>query len=156
MRGREAEWADWMRRANAGDAVAYDRLLRRARPGLAALRRGLARAGNTDAETEDVVQDTLMAVHLKRHTWDPTRRSAHGFAASRETSSSTLCVAAAAGSSCRSMTSPIFCPTPPSSRAVSSATSRVTSVGLLIANAKSCARSPWKASRSRRQQYSSP
>ena len=33
--------------------------------------RALARAGLPVGEAEDVVQETLLAVHLKRHTWDP-------------------------------------------------------------------------------------
>jgi RNA polymerase sigma-70 factor, ECF subfamily len=37
------------------------------------VRRGLARAGRSAADTEDVVQEVLLAVHLKRHTWDCTR-----------------------------------------------------------------------------------
>jgi RNA polymerase sigma-70 factor (ECF subfamily) len=68
---RETEWTGLMRRANAGDAAAYERLLKALAPGLrAAARRGLARAGKSDADAEDVVQETLLAIHLKRHTWD--------------------------------------------------------------------------------------
>ncbi len=37
------------------------------------MRRGLSRVGANPSETEDVVQDILIAVHLKRHTWDRTR-----------------------------------------------------------------------------------
>ncbi len=71
MHEREAEWADLMRRAIAGDDAAYERLLRTLAPSLrAAARRGFARAGRGDAEVEDVVQETLLAIHLKRHTWD--------------------------------------------------------------------------------------
>lgn len=33
-------------------------------------RRGLARAGQPLDQSEDILQDTLLAVHLKRHTWD--------------------------------------------------------------------------------------
>ena len=70
---REKEWADLMRRANAGDAAAYRRLLEALAPVLrAAARRGFARAGKSDADAEDVVQETLLAIHLKRHTWDAT------------------------------------------------------------------------------------
>ena len=70
---REAEWADLMRRANAGDAAAYRRLLEALAPVLrAATRRGFARAGKSEADAEDVVQETLLAIHLKRHTWDAT------------------------------------------------------------------------------------
>ena len=60
-----------MRRANAGDAAAYERLLKALAIGLrAAARRGFNRAGKSDADAEDVVQETLLAIHLKRHTWD--------------------------------------------------------------------------------------
>lgn len=62
-----------MRAANAGDAKAYVRLLAAWAPVLrATARRGLARVG-LERDTEDVVQETLLAVHLKRHTWDETR-----------------------------------------------------------------------------------
>jgi len=68
---REAEWSGLMRRANAGDAAAYERLLKALAIGLrAAARRGFNRAGKSDADAEDVVQETLLAIHLKRHTWD--------------------------------------------------------------------------------------
>lgn len=71
MRGREDEWTDLMRAANAGDNAAYHRLLKAVTPVLrAAARRGLARAGQPVDQAEDIVQDILFAVHLKRHTWD--------------------------------------------------------------------------------------
>jgi RNA polymerase sigma-70 factor, ECF subfamily len=60
------ELAPLMRAAIAGDARAYGEFLRRA----ADLVRGFARRkvqGGIDPE--DVVQETLLAVHLKRHTW---------------------------------------------------------------------------------------
>lgn len=71
MRGHENEWTGLMRSANAGDNSAYHRLLRAVTPVLrAAARRGLARAGQPVDQSEDIVQDILLAVHLKRHTWD--------------------------------------------------------------------------------------
>jgi RNA polymerase sigma-70 factor (ECF subfamily) len=71
VRGHEGEWTDLMRSANAGDNVAYHRLLNAVTPVLrAASRRGLARAGQPVDQAEDIVQDILLAVHLKRHTWD--------------------------------------------------------------------------------------
>jgi RNA polymerase sigma-70 factor (ECF subfamily) len=71
VRGRENEWTDLMRSANAGDDIAYQQLLRAVTPVLrAAARRGLARAGQSIDQSEDIVQDVLLAVHLKRHTWD--------------------------------------------------------------------------------------
>jgi RNA polymerase sigma-70 factor (ECF subfamily) len=71
VREREDEWTGWMRSAMAGDSAAYDRLLRAIAPVLrAAARRGLARAGQPIDQSEDIVQEILLAVHLKRHTWD--------------------------------------------------------------------------------------
>ena len=34
------------------------------------VRQGFARAGLSGSEVEDVVQETLLALHLKRQTWD--------------------------------------------------------------------------------------
>jgi RNA polymerase sigma-70 factor (ECF subfamily) len=63
-----------MRAANAGDEAAYRRLLAALAPMLrGAARRGLARSGLGEADAEDVVQETLLAIHLKRHTWDAAR-----------------------------------------------------------------------------------
>src|ERR1700756_3657671 len=60
-----------MRLAISGDSAAYHRLLKAVTPVLrAAARRGLARAGQSVDQSEDIVQDILLAVHLKRHTWD--------------------------------------------------------------------------------------
>src|SRR5947199_45522 len=60
-----------MRSAISGDDAAYHRLLRAVTPVLrAAARRGLARSGQPVDQSEDIVQDILLAVHLKRHTWD--------------------------------------------------------------------------------------
>jgi RNA polymerase sigma-70 factor (ECF subfamily) len=71
LRERDDEWTGLMRSAIAGDSAAYHRLLRAVTPVLrAAARRGLARAGQPVDQSEDIVQDILLAVHLKRHTWD--------------------------------------------------------------------------------------
>ena len=71
MREREDEWTGLMRSAMAGDGAAYHRLLKAVTPVLrGAARRGLARAGQSPHQAEDIVQDILLAVHLKRHTWD--------------------------------------------------------------------------------------
>src|SRR4051794_35037430 len=60
-----------MRSAHAGDGVAYQRLLRAIAPVLRAnARRALVRAGQPADQAEDIVQDILLAIHLKRHTWD--------------------------------------------------------------------------------------
>jgi len=71
VREGEDEWTGLMRSAMSGDDVAYHRLLKAITPVLrAAARRGLARAGQPVDQSEDIVQDILLAVHLKRHTWD--------------------------------------------------------------------------------------
>jgi RNA polymerase sigma-70 factor (ECF subfamily) len=65
---RERAWADAMRAGLAGDSAAYRGLLEAITPHLRAIvRRGLASTGNADAE--DVVQEVLLAIHLKRQTW---------------------------------------------------------------------------------------
>jgi RNA polymerase sigma-70 factor, ECF subfamily len=71
VRERDDEWTGLMRLAISGDNAAYHRLLKAVTPVLrAAARRGLARAGQPVDQSEDIVQDILLAVHLKRHTWD--------------------------------------------------------------------------------------
>jgi RNA polymerase sigma-70 factor (ECF subfamily) len=67
---RDSQWALMMRAANAGDAAAYKRLLSGIAPVLRrVIQRGLARAGLALSDTEDILQETLLAIHLKRHTW---------------------------------------------------------------------------------------
>lgn len=61
-----------MRAGLAGDRAAYAELLAVLAPVLrAAARRGLQRAGMPADDAEDVVQETLLAIHLKRQTWRP-------------------------------------------------------------------------------------
>jgi len=68
---REWSWAGWMRAANAGDEVAYRRLLEALAPFLRQIvQRSFARTGFGNSDVEDVVQETLLAIHLKRQTWD--------------------------------------------------------------------------------------
>src|SRR5262245_56536658 len=63
-----------MRAANGGDSAAYERLLRGIATAVRPVaRRGLRRAGRATADAEDIVQDVLLAVHLKRHTWDASQ-----------------------------------------------------------------------------------
>lgn len=70
MDDRERRWAQWMRAALAGDGAAYERLLREIAPAIrVVVRRRLARLGAAEAESEDIVQETLLAVHLKRQSW---------------------------------------------------------------------------------------
>lgn len=59
-----------MRAAIAGDEAAYRRVLAALAPVIrGACRSGFARYGAPLNDVEDVVQETLLAIHLKRHTW---------------------------------------------------------------------------------------
>lgn len=63
-----------MRAAIDGDSVAYRRLLASLTPVLRSVaRRNCARVGLDGGEAEDVVQEALLAIHLKRRTWDTDR-----------------------------------------------------------------------------------
>ena len=63
-----------MRQARRGDDEAYRRLLLRLAAWLrGVVRRGLAAAGRGPGDVEDVVQETLLAMHLKRDTWDESQ-----------------------------------------------------------------------------------
>ena len=74
MTEHEEAWASAMRSANRGDADAYAHLLSDV---ARALRRVIAsdsiRLGLGGSDVEDVLQDALLAIHLKRHTWDESR-----------------------------------------------------------------------------------
>ena len=71
---REEEWAVWMRAAIGGDAHAYHRFLTSVAPHLRAMaRRRCDQLGAPVSEAEDVVQEVLLAIHLKRGTWDSSR-----------------------------------------------------------------------------------
>ncbi len=71
---RDAEWSDLMRAAIAGDEAAYRRLLTALTQALRPiLRRGFSGASIGPGDVEDVVQEVLLAVHLKRHTWDQSK-----------------------------------------------------------------------------------
>lgn len=72
--GREEEWATWLRQAIAGDAAVYRRFLQAVTPYLrGTARRYCERFGAPPADIEDVVQEVLLAIHLKRGSWDSTR-----------------------------------------------------------------------------------
>jgi RNA polymerase sigma factor (sigma-70 family) len=74
MRANEEEWAVLMRAAISGDSGAYRRFLEQISPVIRAVaRRNLSRRGIVSNDAEDVVQETLLAIHLKRETWDSGR-----------------------------------------------------------------------------------
>ncbi|WP_380178387.1 sigma-70 family RNA polymerase sigma factor [Kalamiella sp. sgz302252] len=65
-----AEWPALMARAQAGDREAYNQLLKAMVPAI----RAFARKKIADeALVEDVIQETLLAIHRVRHTYDPQR-----------------------------------------------------------------------------------
>jgi RNA polymerase sigma-70 factor (ECF subfamily) len=67
----DEKWAQMMRAALGGDEAVYRRLLEEIGRSVRAMARGaFSRARVGDADVEDVVQETLLAIHLKRQTWD--------------------------------------------------------------------------------------
>lgn len=59
-----------LQQANAGDSKAYHQFLERLAPFVRGIaRRSIGRIGAPSADLEDAVQETLLAIHLKRHTW---------------------------------------------------------------------------------------
>src|ERR1700743_2431318 len=70
----EANWTMWMRAAVAGDSDAYRRVLHAVAPYIRAIARSRCRRlGILEGEAEDIVQEVLLTIHLKRGTWDPSR-----------------------------------------------------------------------------------
>ncbi|MBX3547575.1 MAG: sigma-70 family RNA polymerase sigma factor [Xanthobacteraceae bacterium] len=67
---RELEWTTLMIAAVDGNAGAYRRLLELLTPVIrATAMRACRRFSAPLSEVEDAVQETLIAIHLKRHTW---------------------------------------------------------------------------------------
>lgn len=65
---RAHAWQGWFSAARGGDRAAYERFLRDVIPVIRGIVR--ARAGGLGGSvTEDIVQDVLLAIHDKRHTW---------------------------------------------------------------------------------------
>lgn len=62
------DWESLLARANAGDGAAYAAFLKAILPWVRGVVRVKAR-GLAPENCEDVVQDVLLAVHLKRQTW---------------------------------------------------------------------------------------
>jgi RNA polymerase sigma-70 factor (ECF subfamily) len=70
----QSDLSTLMRLARQGNEDAYRQLLGRVSVWLrSVVRRGLTTAGRGAADCEDVVQETLLAMHLKRDTWDETQ-----------------------------------------------------------------------------------
>lgn len=70
----EEAWARLMRAALQGDREAYRTVLTSLSIALRTVaKRGLTRAGLGPEEADDIVQETLIAIHQKRHTWDAAR-----------------------------------------------------------------------------------
>jgi RNA polymerase sigma-70 factor (ECF subfamily) len=64
---------DMMRASLAGDGDAYRALLIELGSMLRnRIRAIMGRSGSGHADVEDIVQETLLAIHLKRDNWDPT------------------------------------------------------------------------------------
>jgi RNA polymerase sigma-70 factor (ECF subfamily) len=67
---QDLRWSRLMAAAQAGDARAYDALLRECLPLLRTICRHRLRR---HADVEDAVQDALLTLHRVRHTYDPSR-----------------------------------------------------------------------------------
>jgi RNA polymerase sigma-70 factor (ECF subfamily) len=74
MQNFEQQWAADMRAAQAGSSEAYVRLLTALSTSLRRLAAAeLRRFGLPQPDAEDVLQEILLALHLKRHTWRSDR-----------------------------------------------------------------------------------
>lgn len=62
-------WDELMRRANLGDGAAFGQFLTEVTPPLRRMIRARGRSLPPD-QHEDVLQEVLLAIHLKRGTWD--------------------------------------------------------------------------------------
>lgn len=70
----DEDLAGLMRRANLGDQIAYRHLLERVAILMrSSVRTWLDRNSAVTGDVEDIVQEALLAVHTKRHTWDTTQ-----------------------------------------------------------------------------------
>lgn len=67
---RSEPWEALLTRANAGDRVAFVQFLTAVTPALRTVirRRG---QGLPSDQVEDILQEVLLAIHLKRHSWRP-------------------------------------------------------------------------------------
>lgn len=70
-KARDIEWSNLMRAAIAGNETDYRKLLEDlSRVLRKSVRRELGGQGASGDDVEDVVKDILLAIHLKRHTWE--------------------------------------------------------------------------------------
>jgi RNA polymerase sigma-70 factor (ECF subfamily) len=70
MRNREQQWAADMQAAQAGCPDSYVRLLNAVSESFRQFAAAdIRRFGLQPQDTEDVLQEILLAIHLKRHTW---------------------------------------------------------------------------------------
>lgn len=71
MTDRDGRWRDLLRQARRGDGAAYAAFLTDITPVLRRI--AAARSRGRPEDVEDIVQEVLLAVHLKRHTWAEDR-----------------------------------------------------------------------------------
>lgn len=70
MQLNDQQLSDLMRRAQGGDGEAYTTFFRVLLPSLRSVARAvLSSNGGAAFDAEDVVQETVLAIHTKRHTW---------------------------------------------------------------------------------------
>jgi RNA polymerase sigma-70 factor (ECF subfamily) len=72
MTEEDPHWRIWLAAAQAGDQRAYATLLAAALPWLRRRARGRW-PGASPADIEDMLQETLLALHQNRHLYDPAR-----------------------------------------------------------------------------------
>ena len=72
-RDDEALWSDWMARALEGDREAYGQLMKELGSAIEAYVRSRFGSGGSSDFPEECVQESLLAVHRARHTYDPRR-----------------------------------------------------------------------------------
>jgi RNA polymerase sigma factor (sigma-70 family) len=66
----EPQWSTWLKTGNDGDERAYLCFLQSITPYLRGFLRKRCTQFSIVVEVEDILQETLLAVHLKRETWD--------------------------------------------------------------------------------------
>lgn len=70
----EERWSEWMTRAQDGDRLAYEKLMTELVSAIEGfVLRRFGRGGTSDL-VEECVQESLLAIHRARHTYDPARR----------------------------------------------------------------------------------